>query len=92
MNHLYGIVLYAVVICVIGYVWYQGSVAGLHRDWLSRPTLEEYWKQHPECKTRSGTQCYHCHSRAIRQYGWSNRSDHRRYFQCNQCNRTLYRS
>ena len=63
-----------------------------NRDWKKWMTLDEYWAANPSCKTNDGNKCFKCGSRNIRQYGYESSSDHRRVYQCNQCNSGLYRT
>lgn len=56
------------------------------------PTLEQYLKKHPDCKTSRGIKCYRCNAGSIRNWGYENGHDLRRLFKCNHCGTTLYRS
>lgn len=63
-----------------------------HKAWLAYPTLEHYWKIHPECHTKNGVKCYNCGSKHTRNYGWKNGVDGRRIHKCHQCESFLYRT
>ena len=62
-----------------------------NKNWKSWPTMEEYWRQYPNCRTNHGTRCYKCNSNYIRHHGWTKNSDNRRIHICNQCGTYLYR-
>jgi hypothetical protein len=80
-----------IVIAVISLFAYFGWIKP-HQNWLSWPTLEQYWSQHPDCRTNNGVKCYNCGSRSTRHYGWKERADKRRIHKCNQCSTVLYRT
>lgn len=87
-----GLFLFVSVILVIAILAVNGKNKKLQQQWLSWPTLEQYWSQHAECKTNNGVKCYKCGSRYTRHLGWTVRSDTRRIHSCNQCSTTLYRT
>ncbi len=55
-------------------------------------TLEEYLIENPDCKTNHGIKCCHCDASSIKNWGKSGANDTDRYFICNHCGETLYRS
>ncbi len=62
------------------------------KKWNGIPTLAEYWKRHPQCKTRNGTKCCQCYSNQQRTWGWDYRGDNKKVHICRQCNTRLYRT
>ncbi|EBY9023617.1 hypothetical protein ONM62_000142 [Escherichia coli] len=39
------------------------------KPWIENyPTLEEYWRIHPDTKTKNGIKCYYCGSNQIKSY------------------------
>ncbi|WP_372437193.1 hypothetical protein ACCM60_18865 [Pseudomonas chlororaphis subsp. aureofaciens] len=56
------------------------------------PTLAQYLRKYPQCKTPRGIQCIVCNSMTIRNWGFAGPGDPRRLFICNQCNTRLYRT
>ncbi|WP_051278452.1 hypothetical protein [Solimonas flava] len=81
-----GIVSMAIVAGIVLFVRF-------YRDrWASWPTLDEYWREHPECKSAGGVKCYRCSSADLAQRGWARNSDARRIHICNQCSTPLYRT
>ena len=55
-------------------------------------TLEEYLIKNPDCKTNRGIKCCHCNASSIKNWGKNSANDINRYFICNHCGETLYRS
>jgi len=80
----------SIVIAII-YLSYREKQQS-HQNWLSWPTMQEYWKKYPNCRTDHGTKCHFCHSRNIRHVGWNESYDYRRIHKCQQCHTRLYRS
>lgn len=82
-------IIFLIVGAFLTFIIYKNIKA--NKNWKSWPTLEEYWKIYPQCKTNRGTICYKCNSNYIRHHGWTNKSDNRRIHVCNQCGTYLYR-
>lgn len=62
------------------------------KPWIENyPTLEEYWRIHPETKTKNGIKCYYCGSNQIKSYLWNNKQGRRVHY-CFQCRQDLYRT
>lgn len=61
------------------------------KSWAQLPTLDEYWRDHPECKTPSGPRCYRCGSKNFRSWGMLSAADKNRSISCRQCGIGLYR-
>ena len=83
--------IYIGVFAFVCFLAYFGWIKP-HQNWLAWPTLEQYWSQHPDCRTDTGVKCYNCGSKSTLQYGWSKKSDRRRAHKCNQCSKALYRT
>lgn len=62
------------------------------KPWIENyPTLEEYWRIHPDTKTKNGIKCYYCGSNQIKSYLWNNKQGRRVHY-CFQCRQDLYRT
>ncbi len=79
-------IIIGIVVILLIYVKIKSN-----NSWQSYPTLDEYWRIYPKCRTNRGTICYKCNSNYIRHHGWSERSDKRRIHICNQCGTYLYK-
>lgn len=71
-------------------LWYVIQIDD--REWTENyPTLEEYWRIHPDTKTKNGIKCYYCGSNQIKSYLWNNKQGRRVHY-CFQCRQDLYRT
>jgi hypothetical protein len=90
-----GFLVVVAVLCLFQMPWtsyYKNELDGEnYQNWLSWPTLEGYWKQHPETRTPAGPACYYCGSRNLQNIGLCSRTDGDRLIRCRSCGRTLYR-
>lgn len=89
---IFGIV--AIVVLLIGGSGFMGywTSRQARNKWLSNPTLNEYLRKHPECKTAHGIKCSACSSGSIRNWGVMGPRDPARIFKCNHCGLSLYRN
>jgi hypothetical protein len=62
------------------------------RRWRELPSVDEYLKVFPRCKTSHGIRCRKCGSGSIRHWGLEGADDGRRIFICNHCGIILYRN
>lgn len=72
---------------VIYFIFFRGN-----KEYKKLPTLVEYLKENPDCKTNHGIKCNKCNSNSIKNWGISNENDVRRFHICNHCNTKLYKS
>ena len=80
------------VLFVIFILFYLILIRPFYRSWKKLPTMAEYVRQNPNCKTNSGITCVNCGSRSIRNWGLTHSMDKRRCHICNHCGVKLYRS
>jgi len=84
------------IIVIIVAVWFsKKKETHFKEEWLKYPTLEEYWKQYPNCNTDKGTKCYNCNSNDLSVLKLVIKNDNgiKGDFigTCNQCSTKLYR-
>ncbi len=63
----------------------------LNKKWKAAKTIEEYCKQHPECKTSKGMACFKCGANHLKNWGFLYAADSRRIILCQHCGEKLYR-
>lgn len=77
------------LIVIIGILFF---ISKIHRSYLDMPTLDEYLKENPQCKTGNGIKCFNCGSKSIRNWGEYGPDSSYRVHICNHCGLHLYRS
>ncbi|AWB65881.1 hypothetical protein C2869_05240 [Saccharobesus litoralis] len=60
-------------------------------EWEAIPTLEEYLRKYPSCKTNFGIRCNYCNSNRFRAWGRSSKHDPQRVMICFHCNNAAYK-
>lgn len=59
--------------------------------YYSLPSIKNYLRNNPDCKTESGLKCCYCNSKSIKLWGWKSPESWLKVFICNHCGTRLYR-
>lgn len=55
------------------------------------PTLDQYLKKHPECRTKNGIECYVCNQTSFKNLDVEGTDKNKRRIVCSGCGKELYR-